>query len=259
LTLSEAIDRLLDRVKLRRNTYSSYRNSLEPFKVIFGDRDCADFTAKDIEEFLSGLSGTKATKHLKFMHIKIMFDEAQKTLIDSGQPVKWANPCMFLRDEFKLPVRKRASNRICDDTRQITKTLKVKYILIYELATQMGLQVSEIISIKPSDLICSGEACALVFHNMTDNKDEDIRNMPFALYQKLLEYIEKNDIKKNDRIFPLTRQAVWYLFKSKGITPTDLRRYHSSKKHSKMGVYVKPISVYLKHKSEDTTARYKKI
>lgn len=179
-------------------------------------------------------------------------------MINSGQPVKWVNPCIFLRDEFNIQKRERTplSNTINEDMLKVKEHLKAKYRLIYELGTRVGLRVSEIIAIKPSDLIRSVDVNAVIISDLKNGADKDIRQMPADLSQKLFKYIDKKGIHAYERIFPITKQAIWAVFKSKGVTPSELRRYHASTKESGMRLYIEPISGFLEHASVEITARY---
>jgi len=99
---------------------------LEPFRAHFGERDCSDVTPEAIREYLIGLSGSAGTKRLKFFHIRALFEEGQQALIESEQPIKWANPCLFLKADFKIPRHTKTPvlDTIHEDMREVKKTLK---------------------------------------------------------------------------------------------------------------------------------------
>jgi hypothetical protein len=258
MTISEAIDRVFARLSKVKNTYTSYSHTLEPFRKIFGDCDCSEVTIEDIKDFISNRPRSEGTKHLRFSHVKAVFDEAQQALIESGNSLNWGNPCLFLKEEFKVPKNnsKNISETFSEDMRRLKKTLKPKYQLIYEIGTKMGLRVSEILSIIPLDLIRSGDDYAILIQTQNNQENKEVRRISPDLYQKLLEYIDKKGIKENDRIFPITRQAVNYIFKKGSIKPSDLRLLHLETKSLWMSFYLEPITSLIEHSNSEITTRY---
>ena len=258
MTISDAIEKLLARLRTSPNTYNSYHNTLKPFKARFGERDCSDVTTEEIRKFLGDLSGSTGTKGLKFMHIRAVFDEAQKALLESGQPVKWGNPCLFLREEFRLPKenRKSISDTIHKEMRDVKKTLKERYQLIFDLGTRCGLRISEILQMKPEDLIRLDDGCYIQQKMEKDMLNQGIVRLPTDLCNSLCEYIHLKHIKKDTRIFPITRQAAYMLFKSRGVTLRELRQYSVETKSLWLSFYIDPIKSFTEHTNMEKTPRY---
>lgn len=260
MTISNAIEKLLDRLRSNQNTYESYCNTLKPFAARFGERDCSDVTTEEIRKFLGDLSGSPRTKVLKFMQIRAVFDEAQKAPTESGQPVKWGNPCLFLREEFRLPKenRKRISDTIHKEMRDVKKTLDERYQLIFDLGTRCGLRISEILQMKPEDLIRRDDGCYIQQKKEKDMLNQGIVRIPTDLCNSLWKYIHLKRIKKDTRIFPITRWTAYALFKSRGVTLRELRQYSVETKSLWLSFYIAPIKPFTEHTNIETTVRYSK-
>jgi len=257
-TVSDSINRLLARIRVKSNvSCNSYLSTLKPFNDRFGQLDCSDVTRATIREYISSLPLSLSSKGLKFAHIKAVFDEAQQALIESGHPLTWANPCSSLSAEFSVShqKRKRLPSATRKNMKDIKDTLRPKHLIMYDLGTKVGLRVTEIISITPSNLIRTGEEYAIVSEE-ANTGETYMRKIPADLYQRLMQYIEKNKIGEHSRIFPLTRQTVYQVFKSRGVTPHDLRLYHLETTSLWISFYIAPIIHSVEHTTVGTTVRY---
>lgn len=259
MIVSDAIDLLLERVRGAKNTYASYQGTLEPFGKCFGERNCSDISSSDIRDYLSSLSVSEGSKGLKFRHIKAMFNEGLKDFNRRGETAKWGNPCLNLKAEFKEPRRDRASlSTINTETvKGMGDSFRENHRLIFELGIKGGLAVSEIIALTPTSLTLSNDSPAVVISNSEHGLHINIRYIPKDLYQDISNYIIKHAIKEDAPIFPVTRQGIWWVFKRRGITPRELRRFHTIAATSQTSLYVEPVIDCVKHSNDEITVNYR--
>jgi integrase len=256
LTVQEAAEKLYSRVMSNHNTLDSYQVTIEPFKILFLNRECSKIRPEEIGKYLKSLPVSEATRYLRFSHLKALFNVAiHEENISKKRNVKvWVNPCNALSVDFRKP--KSRENPLEEDIDQkmnnVKGRLKENYRLIFDLGTRGGLRVSEICNLKPTDLLQKNSACLICIDAPKSGANQDLAAIPVDLYKDIKKYIREKKIKGPQRIFRISRQALWSYLKRKGIKPRDLRHY-AAYRWIKSGKCLQVIQGMLRHRSIETT------
>jgi integrase/recombinase XerD len=256
ITVQEAVEKLYSRIEAKGNTLASYQDTLEPFKILFLNRQCSEIRPEEIGKYLLSLSVSEATRYLRFSHLKALFNVAVHISKSSNAKV-WVNPCNALSVDFRKPKIK-AKPLEEDIERKINNVrgrLEEKYGLIFDLGT-CGLRVSEILNLTPADLIHKDHSCLLRLAPASRTFQEFVP-IPVDLYENIKKFIRERKIVETDRIFQVSRQALWMVLKQKGLKPHDIRRY-AADRLTKAGKPFKTIQRFLRHSSVETTDSFLK-
>lgn len=92
-------------------------------------------------------------------------------------------------------------NRIKNDT-EFIKTLTQEYQILYKIGVQSGLRISDILYLTPSKFI--GNVLKTIEKKTGKEKSA-------IMSDEVMEYISQ--FEKNERIFKMSRQSVWKVFK----------------------------------------------
>jgi integrase/recombinase XerD len=257
MTTNNAIVLLYTRIRGKPNTLASYRGTLEGFKAIFGIREVSGILPVEIQNYLKSLPVSESTRFLRFTHLKILFNLALKEEKINGHKPIWDNPCDLLSNDFKKPEKngKPISDTINDDMHSMETKLKERHQLIFQLGTRSGLRIGEILKITPEDIIRNEDTCCIRLVSPKSGANQEMAWLPLDLCQELWEYIDKGGIGAKERVFSMTKQAVWMVFHRFGVKPHDLRRYAAYRLMEK-GKNLKVIQGFLRHKSPKTTEIY---
>ena len=130
--------------------------------------------------------------------------------------------------------------------------------MILELQARCGLRIGELLKIKVSDI----SDRTITLREPKSGKETELAYMPENVSKKLTEYIKDNDLKSDDRPFPISYSTARALVRRLGekvnvrISPHDLRRY-SATYASRNGVPLEVVSkVILRHQDLKTTQVY---
>jgi integrase len=257
MTINETTEIIYTRIRGKPNTLASYRGTYERFKTVFGIREISGVLPVEIQKYLKSLPVSEATLFLRYTHLKVLFNAALKEEKINGHKPKWENPCLLIATDFEKPKKngRPLSDTIHADMQTVEDKLKEKHRLIFELGTRSGLRIGEILKITPSNLIRNGDICCVMLDSPKSGADQEKAWLPLDLCQKLWDYIDRMGIHEYDRIFPITKQAVWAVFKGFGVKPHDLRRYAAFRLMEK-GKNLKVIQGFLRHASPKTTELY---
>ena len=256
MKIVDAVSDLISRIR-KENTLASYQDTLEPFGEIFGNREPSGILPSEIRDYLRSMPVSDATKFLRLSHLRVLFSDTLRGLRINGECPVWSNPCDLLKEDFPKPkfTPKTVSDTIHEDMNKVRGSLREKHQLIFDLGTRGALRVSEILHITPGDLITSGECCAVRIDAPKSGHNQRYRVLPPDLCASLWVYIWDRKIAATDRIFPVTRQAVYQVFKARGVEPHDLRRY-AAFRAVEMGLDLNTIKGLLGHANITTTAKY---
>jgi len=256
MLIRDIISDTLESIK-KPNTLASYRDTLEPFGQIFGNRDTGEILPAEIRAYLEGLPVSNSTRYLRYAHIKVLFNSALSSLKEARIAATWENPCHAISEHFGKPKKNSVplSDTIHADMQCVESRLRFKHRLIYALGTRGALRVSEILKITPLDLLRHGNTCCILLDAPKSGADREIAVIPADLFDVLAGYVDQAGIGPDQRIFPMTRQAVWQVFRGKGIAPHDLRRY-AAFRAMEMGKNLKTIQQMLRHSAISTTEQY---
>jgi len=260
MKISEAITYCLQYQKAnsKANTVKNYEFLLGKFGSVYIDRELESITTEDVLSFLTDLSdGRKQnTKRGRYMTLSAFFN----LIINTLRPdIK--NPCQSpaARALFRKP--KAHQWTILDKDaidEAIYRTVHTRNRLILELMARGGMRVSEVLGLRSMD-ICDGK---LLLHEPKSGREKEVVFIPRKLCSRLENYTRDQNLKADQRIFPLTyagaRKVVVKIGDMLGVKlrPHDLRR-HAATYASRAGVPIEIISkVILRHADLSTTQQY---
>ena len=130
------------------------------------------------------------------------------------------------------------------------------------LEANLGLRISDIISLKLSDIVKDGERYRL---SITEQKTGKSRNftVPLALYQFIRCYCIDNGIGADDIIFPITERAIQKQLKIvtdflelDNISTHSFRKYYATEIYKNSNYNISLVQQLLQHSSPAITQRY---
>jgi len=108
------------------------------------------------------------------------------------------------------------------------ENIKPEKRIIFETLIITGARIEEALNLKPRDFDWTRNNLTLRVTKIKARKGETIgkaRTLPVSsqFIRKVRSYINKNNIKDNDFLFPITKQAVWQMMrrKLKGVVKDD--------------------------------------
>ena len=209
-------------------------------------------------EFLDQITEGKKkfTKRIRYSQLKSFFNFIRK-----NHDASINNPC------FDSTIRKKYSHYprlrwdilekdVVDEV--IFRTTKLRTRLILELMARGGMRIGEVLKLLPSDL----QDRKLRLRNPKSGREQEFVFIPRKLSDRLREYVRENEIRNNERLFPISYEAARYAVIKSGdrvgihLRPHDLRR-HAATYASRSGVPLEIVSkVILRHVNIATTQLY---
>lgn len=208
--------------------------------------------------FLTQLTeGNKqTTKSNRYSNLSSLF-----SFIINTFDFKFQNPCdspvlKKLFREPKPPPWPMIEKDLIDEI--IFRTEKLRNRIILELMARGGMRIGEVLNLTPRDV----EDRKLVICDPKSGREIEVVFIPRKVADRLDQYIRKNRIKPDKRIFPITYSAARNMVVKAGmivgihLRPHDLRR-HSASFASRAGTPLEIVSkVILRHANIATTQRY---
>jgi integrase len=132
------------------------------------------------------------------------------------------------------------------------------------LERNLGLRISDILNLRLSDIVKDGDRFRL---DIVEQKTQKKRSfsVPLLIYQYLENYCLRNNIKRNEIIFPYTERAVQkalrevcdYLgFSSLGIGTHSFRKWYATEIYKNNDYDIALVQRLLQHSSAAVTQRY---
>jgi integrase/recombinase XerD len=242
----------------KKNSIRSYEFILTHFDNQFGDRELSSVTADEVLTFLNQITeGTKqTTKRTRYSCLKAFFNLIKNTLNPTLQ-----NPCNLpmVRKLFKWarnPLPSILEKEEIDEI--IFRTARTRDRLIMELMARGGMRVGEVLQLTPRDV----QERKLVLRQPKSGKESELVFIPKKVADRLRQYIREEDIRPDQRIFPLTYAGARWVVVNAGkvvglhVRPHDLRR-HAATYASRSGTPIEIVSkVILRHSHLSTTQQY---
>jgi len=242
----------------RKRTADSYRFLLQHFDSFFSDCDLDFIKPDEIYHFLEQMTrdSSKSTRRLRYAQLKAFFN----FIIERSLP-DLKNPCSatLLSKTFRMPRQMPKTileKEIVDEMIYNTKNQRNRLML--ELMARCGLRIGELLNIKASDV----SERRVTIKAPKSGKDAEVAFMPEQVARRLGEYITRNSLAPDTRVFPLCYSTARTFIKKLGIklnvniSPHDLRRY-SATYASRNGVPLEIVSkVILRHQDLKTTQIY---
>jgi integrase len=140
----------------------------------------------------------------------------------------------------------------------IFRTTKIRNRLMLELMARGGMRIGEVLKLKLNDI----QDRKLILRELKSGKEHEIVFIPQKVADRLRDYAIKTCKGPDDRVFPISYEAVRAMVLKAGklvgihLRPHDLRR-HSATYASRSGVLIEIVSkIILRHANLSTTQRY---
>ena len=130
------------------------------------------------------------------------------------------------------------------------------------LEGNLGLRISDIIKLRPCDIVKDGDRYHL---EVVEKKTGKYRvfTVPLLIQQYIENYCLRNGIRRNDLIFPITERAVQKQLKIvcdylgyEGISTHSFRKWYATEIYNANGYDIALVQRLLQHSSAATTQRY---
>ena len=130
------------------------------------------------------------------------------------------------------------------------------------LEGNLGLRISDILKLRPCDIIRDGDRYRLEVVEQKTGKSREF-TVPLVIQQYIENYCLRNGIRRNDLMFPITERAVQkqlhivcdYLG-YEGISTHSFRKWYATEIYKANGFDIALVQRLLQHSSAATTQRY---
>ena len=130
------------------------------------------------------------------------------------------------------------------------------------LEGNLGLRISDILKLRPCDIIRDGDRYRLEVVEQKTGKSR-VFTVPLVIQQYIENYCLRNGIRRNDLMFPITERAVQkqlhivcdYLG-YEGISTHSFRKWYATEIYKANGFDIALVQRLLQHSSASTTQRY---
>ena len=130
------------------------------------------------------------------------------------------------------------------------------------LEGNLGLRISDILKLRPSDIVRDGDRYRLEITEQKTGKQR-VFTVPLVIEQYIENYCLRNGIGRNDLIFPITERAVQkqlYLVCDylgyQGISTHSFRKWYATEIYKANGYDIALVQRLLQHSSAAVTQRY---
>ena len=137
---------------------------------------------------------------------------------------------------------------------------RIATILVLE--GNLGLRISDIIKLRPCDIVRDGDRYRLEIVEQKTGKRRGF-TVPLLIWQYIENYCLRNGIKRTELIFPITERAVQKQLKIvcdylgyEGISTHSFRKWYATEIYNANGFDIALVQRLLQHSSATTTQRY---
>lgn len=130
------------------------------------------------------------------------------------------------------------------------------------LEGNLGLRISDIIKLRPCDIVRDGDRYRLEVVEQKTGKRR-VFTVPLVIQQYIENYCLRNAVRHTDRIFPVTERAVQKQLKIvcdylgyDGISTHSFRKWYATEIYNTNGYDIALVQRLLQHSSASTTQRY---
>ena len=130
------------------------------------------------------------------------------------------------------------------------------------LEGNLGLRISDILKLKPCDIVKDGDRYRLEITEQKTGKSR-VFTVPLVIQQYIENYCLRNSIRRNERIFPLTERAIQKQLKIvcdylgyEGISTHSFRKWYATEIYKANGYDIALVQRLLQHSSAAVTQRY---
>jgi integrase len=137
---------------------------------------------------------------------------------------------------------------------------RIATILVLE--GNLGLRISDILKLRPCDIVRDGDRYRLEVVEQKTGKRR-VFTVPLLIWQYIENYCLRNGIKRTDLIFPITERAVQKQLRIvcdylgfDGISTHSFRKWYATEIYNANGFDIALVQRLLQHSSAATTQRY---
>lgn len=130
------------------------------------------------------------------------------------------------------------------------------------LEGNLGLRISDIIKLRPRDIVRDGDRYRLEVVEQKTGKRR-VFTVPLVIQQYIENYCLRNAVRHTDMIFPITERAVQKQLKIvcdylgyDGISTHSFRKWYATEIYNANGYDIALVQRLLQHSSASTTQRY---
>ena len=130
------------------------------------------------------------------------------------------------------------------------------------LEGNLGLRISDIVKLRPCDIVNDGGRFRLSIVQQKTGKDR-VFTVPLVIQQYIEHYCSRNGIKRTDLIFPITTREVQKVLAKvcdylgyEGISTHSFRKWYATEIYKKNGYDIALVQRLLQHSSAAVTQRY---
>ena len=130
------------------------------------------------------------------------------------------------------------------------------------LEGNLGLRISDIIKLRPCDILLDGDRYRLEIVEQKTGKRR-VFTVPLVIAQYIENYCLRNGLRRTDLIFPITERAVQKQLKIvcdylgfEGISTHSFRKWYATEIYNANGFDIALVQRLLQHSSATTTQRY---
>ena len=130
------------------------------------------------------------------------------------------------------------------------------------LEGNLGLRISDIIKLRPCDIVRDGDRYRLEIVEQKTGKRR-VFTVPLVIWQYIENYCLRNGIRRTDLIFPITERAVQKQLKImcdylgyEAISTNSFRKWYATEIYNANGFDIALVQRLLQHSSASTTQRY---
>lgn len=130
------------------------------------------------------------------------------------------------------------------------------------LEGNLGLRISDILRLRLSDIVRDGDRYRLSIIEQKTGKQRDF-TVPLVLKQYIENYCLRNNIRRNETIFPITERAIQKQLSIvcdylgyEGISTHSFRKWYATEIYKANGYDIALVQRLLQHSSASTTQRY---
>lgn len=130
------------------------------------------------------------------------------------------------------------------------------------LEANLGLRICDILTLRLIDIIKDGDRYRLDIIEQKTGKKRTF-TVPFPTYQYIENYCLRNQIKKNERIFPISSRTVQSILKMtcdylgyEGVSTHSFRKFFATEIYNNNGYDISLVQYLLQHSSPSITQRY---
>ena len=126
----------------------------------------------------------------------------------------------------------------------------------------LGIRISDVLALKPSDIIRDGDRWRL---NIVEKKTKKTRRftVPDKVYNFLRKYCKENNIRPDERIFTISSRQIQNIVKQasdylgiRNISTHSFRKTFATRIYKNSGNNIRIAQVLLQHSSVSTTQKY---